>query len=87
MLPKQESDHQPLLELEKNPSKEEMEVFLSTRILTCWLPIGIVVLEGSDGARCIRQMKDVAHCPLPILDTTLHLERYWPVDVLSGMRK
>ena len=38
---------------------------------------GIVVLEGSDGARCTKQMKDVAHCPLPILDTTLHPGRYY----------
>ena len=33
---------------------------------------GVVILEGSDAARCTKQMKDVAHCPLPILDTTLH---------------
>ena len=39
-------------------------------------PSGIVVLEGSDGARCTNQMKDVARCPLPILDTTLHPEGY-----------
>ena len=38
---------------------------------------GVVVLEGSDAARCTRQMKDVAHCPLPILDTTLHPGRYY----------
>ena len=38
---------------------------------------GIVILEGSDGARCTKQMKDVAHCPLPILDTTLHPGRYY----------
>ena len=30
MLPKQESNHSPLLELETDPSNEEMEVFLST---------------------------------------------------------
>ena len=38
---------------------------------------GVVILEGSDAARCTKQMKDVAHCPLPILDTTLHPGRYW----------
>ena len=38
---------------------------------------GIVVLERCDGARCTKQMKDVAHCPLPILDTTLHPGRFW----------
>ena len=37
---------------------------------------GIVILEGSDTARCTKQMKDVAHCPLTILDTALHLGRY-----------
>ena len=31
MLPKQESNHQPLLELETDPSNAKMEVFLSTR--------------------------------------------------------
>ena len=30
----------------------------------------VVILEGSDAARCTKQMKDVAHCPLPILDAT-----------------
>ena len=38
---------------------------------------GIVILEGSDSARCTKQMKDVAHCPLPILNTTLHPGRYY----------
>ena len=38
---------------------------------------GVVILEGSDAARCTKQMKDVAHCPLPILDTTLHPGRCW----------
>ena len=38
---------------------------------------GVVILEGSDAARCTKQMKDVAHCPLPILDTTLHPGRYY----------
>ena len=37
---------------------------------------GVVILEGSDAARCTKQMKDVAHCPLTILDTTLHPGRY-----------
>ena len=35
-------------------------------------PTGIAILEGSDAARCSRQLKDVAHCPLPILDTNTH---------------
>ena len=38
---------------------------------------GVVILEGSDAARCTRQMRDVAHCPLPFLDTTLHPGRYY----------
>ena len=38
---------------------------------------GVVILEGSDATRCTKQMKDVAHCPLPILDTTPHPGRYW----------
>ena len=38
---------------------------------------GVVILEGSDAARCTKEMKDVAHCHLPILDTTLHPGRYW----------
>ena len=38
---------------------------------------GVVILEGSDAARCTKQMKDVAHCPLPILDTSLHPGRYY----------
>ena len=37
---------------------------------------GVVILEGSDAARCTKQMKDVAHCPLSISDTTLHPGRY-----------
>ena len=39
-------------------------------------PSKIVVREGSDGARCTNQMKEVARCPLPILDTTLYPARY-----------
>ena len=38
---------------------------------------GVVVLEGSHAARCSRQLKDVAHCPLPILDTRLYPGRYY----------
>ena len=38
---------------------------------------GVVILEGSNAATCTRQMKDVAHCPLPILNTTLHRGRYY----------
>ena len=40
-------------------------------------PTGIAILEGSDAARCSRQLKDVAHCPLPILDTNLYPGRYY----------
>ena len=36
---------------------------------------GVTILEGSDAARCSRQLKDVAHCPLPILDTKPYLGR------------
>ena len=134
--------HHPLVELEKEPSDEEMQVFLSTREQTFRrvMPLamrnlaiaqlrqkerynlvrggewakpkasfavgdyvmvmrktentlqasahphvlsivelrasGVVILEGSDAPRCTKQMKDVAHCPLPILDTTLHPGRY-----------
>ena len=32
---------------------------------------------GKRTARCTKQMKDVAHCTLPILDTTLHPGRYF----------
>ena len=38
---------------------------------------GIVVLEGSDAARCTKMIKDVAHCPLPIEDTRLYPGRYY----------
>ena len=40
-------------------------------------PSGVVILEGKDDARCSRQLKDVAHCPLPILDTRLYPGRYY----------
>ena len=38
---------------------------------------GVVLMEGSDAARCEEQVKNVAHCPLPILDTTMYLARYY----------
>ena len=38
---------------------------------------GICILEGSDGARCSRQIRDVSHCPLPILDTNIYPGRYY----------
>jgi len=38
---------------------------------------GVVLLEGSDAARCTRQLKDVGHCPLPILDDKLYPGRYY----------
>ena len=38
----------------------------------------VVVLEGSDAARVQRQVKDIAQSPLPILDQSLHPDRfYW----------
>ena len=40
-------------------------------------PSGIVALEGSDAARAQRQIKDVAHSTLPILDPALHPERFY----------
>ena len=40
-------------------------------------PSGIVVVEGSDAARCTKLMKDIAHYRLPIEDTRLHPKRYY----------
>ena len=40
-------------------------------------PSGVVVLEGSDTARVQRQVKDIAHNPLPILDPSLHPDRFY----------
>ena len=37
----------------------------------------VVVLEGSDAARVQRQVKDKAHSPLPILDPSLHPDRFY----------
>ena len=39
-------------------------------------PSGVVVLEGSDATRVQRQVKDIAHSPLPILDPSLHPDRF-----------
>ena len=33
---------------------------------------GVALMEGSDAARCEEQVKNVAHCPLPILDTSMY---------------
>ena len=38
---------------------------------------GVVVLEGSDAARVQRQVKDISHSSLPILDPTLHPEKFY----------
>ena len=38
---------------------------------------GVVVMEGSDAARWEEQVKNVAHCPLPILDTKMYPVRYY----------
>ena len=40
-------------------------------------PSGVVLMEGSDAARREEQIKNVAHCPLPILDTKMYPERYF----------
>ena len=40
-------------------------------------PSGVVLMEGSDAARCEEQIKNVAHCPLTILDTKLYPGRYY----------
>ena len=40
-------------------------------------PSGVVLMEGSDAARREEQIKDIAHCPLPILDTNIYPERYF----------
>ena len=40
-------------------------------------PSGVVVMEGSDAARREEQIKNIAHCPLPILDTKMYPERYF----------
>ena len=40
-------------------------------------PSGSVVMEGSDAARREKQIKNIAHCPLPILDTNMYPERYF----------
>ena len=38
---------------------------------------GVVVMEGSDAARWEEQVKNFAHCPLPILDTNMYPARYY----------
>ena len=38
---------------------------------------GVALLEGSDAARIEEQQKNIAHCPLPILDTKLYPERFY----------
>ena len=40
-------------------------------------PTGVALLEGSDAARVEEQQKNIAHCPLPILDTNLYPERFY----------
>ena len=37
----------------------------------------MAVLEGSDAARIEEQIKNIAHCPLPILDTKVYPERFY----------
>ena len=37
----------------------------------------VVLMEGRDAARCEKQVKNVAHCPLPILDTSMYPARYY----------
>ena len=38
---------------------------------------GVVLMEGSDATRCEEQIKNLAHCPLPILDTRMNPKRYY----------
>ena len=38
---------------------------------------GVALLEGSDAARVEEQQKNIAYCPLPILDTKLYPERFY----------
>ena len=40
-------------------------------------PSGAVVMEGSDAARREEQIKNIANCPLPVLDTNMYPERYF----------
>ena len=40
-------------------------------------PSGVVALEGSDAARVQRQVKDIAHSSLPILDPSPHPDRFY----------
>ena len=45
-------------------------------------PSGVAVLEGRDAARCQRQVKDIAHSSLPILDPELQSERFYRAPTL-----
>ena len=38
---------------------------------------GVALLEGSDAARIEEQQKNIAHCPLPILDGNMYPERFY----------
>ena len=40
-------------------------------------PSGVVLMEGSDAARREEHIKDIAHSPLPILDTNKYPECYF----------
>ena len=40
-------------------------------------PSGVVLMEGSDAQRREEQAKNVAHCPLPILDTRMYPGRFF----------
>ena len=40
-------------------------------------PSGVVVLEGSNAARVQQHVMDIAHSPLPILDPSLHPDRFY----------
>ena len=63
----------------KREIKHTMEAKTHPHVLRIFelRPSGIVVLEGSDAARCTKLMKDIAHCPLPIEDTRPHPGRYY----------
>ena len=41
---------------------------------------GVLELQGGDGVRICEQIKNVAHCPVPVLDPTVDASRIERVD-------
>ena len=41
------------------------------------MPTGVAVLEGSDTPRIEEQLKNIAHCPPPIVDHNTYPERFY----------